>query len=151
MDYWTSRRVIETLRSHVNLAPIDSGWEQMVKFSLEEHPNVIAWVRNHNLGFAIPYVRGSEVHDYIPDFLVRLQEEGQEVGTLILEVKGGQDEWAEVKQAASRRWVAAVNEEGTYGCWEYAMVRDPTNAAEAVTQAARGLSGKVEAAPDPSP
>jgi type III restriction enzyme len=140
MDYWTSRKVIECRKSHLNLAPIDSGWEQIVKFALEEHVNVVAWARNYNLGFAIPYLRGSEVHDYIPDFLLRLQWEGREVGTMILEVKGGQDEWAPVKEAAARRWVAAVTEEGTYGRWEFAMVREPTNAAEAVTEAAQKLA-----------
>jgi len=142
MDYWTSRKVIETSKSHLNLAPIDSGWEQMVKFALEEHPNVIAWARNYNLGFAIPYLRDTtgEVHDYIPDFLVRLQSEGREVGTLILEVKGGQDEWKDVKASGARRWVKAVNEDGSYGQWSYCMVRDPFDAGDAVSKAANELA-----------
>ena len=112
----------------------------MVKFDLEEHENVIAWVRNQNLGFAIPYLRDSERHDYIPDFLVRLQFDGREVGTLILEVKGGQDDWAEVKKAAAKRWVRAINEDGGHGLWEYMMVRDPADAAKAIVDATELLA-----------
>lgn len=44
-----------------------------------------------------------------------------------------------MKEAAARRWVNAVNEDGTYGRWEYTMVTDPAKAEEAVTEAARKL------------
>ena len=35
----------------------------------------------------------------------------------------GRDELARVKAAAAARWVAAVNADGPYGRWEYAMAR----------------------------
>ncbi len=38
----------------------------------------------------------------VPDFLIRLQSEGKEVSTLILETKGYEEE---VKSAAAQRWV----------------------------------------------
>jgi type III restriction enzyme len=41
---------------------------------------------------------------------------------LIVETKGC-DELAEVKAAAAARWVAAVNADGRFGTWRYAMVR----------------------------
>jgi type III restriction enzyme len=41
---------------------------------------------------------------------------------LILETKGF-DELAEVKTQAAQRWVNAVNADGTYGVWRFAMAR----------------------------
>jgi hypothetical protein len=40
----------------------------------------------------------------------------------ILETKGF-DDLAEMKAAAARRWVAAVNADGQFGRWQYEMAR----------------------------
>jgi len=45
--------------------------------------------------------------------------------TLILEVKGRPDPLEQVKAQAAQRWVSAVNAEGSFGEWGYAIVRDP--------------------------
>ena len=42
---------------------------------------------------------------------------------LILETKG-HDEKEEVKTQAAERWVDAVNADGAYGEWRYAIVHD---------------------------
>ena len=91
-------------------------------------------------------LHGGEHHEYIPDFLVRLKHDGWEVGTLILETKG-YDELATVKEAAARRWVKAVNADGRYGLWWYAMVYDPTRTPAAVRDAARRLAAVVSKGP----
>ena len=39
---------------------------------MEAHPRIISYVKNHNLGLEIPYVRDGETHHYRPDFLARL-------------------------------------------------------------------------------
>ena len=52
------------------------------------------------------------MHDYVPDFIVRLKIEPVE--HLILETKG-YDPLEDVKRAAAERWVAAVNADGAYG------------------------------------
>jgi len=39
-----------------------------------------------------------------------------------LETKG-YDPLEEAKRAAAERWVAAVNADGTYGKWQYAVVK----------------------------
>lgn len=79
---------------------------------------VVAFAKNAGLGFAIPYLHNGQPHDYVPDFLVRLDD-----GThLILETKGF-DPLAEVKAAAAERWTSAVNADGTHGTWRYALVR----------------------------
>jgi len=62
-------------------------------------------------------------HDYIPDFIVRLNIENSE-RYLILETKG-YDELESVKSAAAARWVAAVNADGRFGKWSYAIARKP--------------------------
>jgi type III restriction enzyme len=69
-------------------------------------------------------------HDYYPDFLVRLADDPRY--TLIIEVKGRPDPLEQVKAAAARRWVAAVNAEGSFGRWGYTIVRDPKETHEAV-------------------
>jgi len=90
--------------------------------SSNTHPAVEAFVKNAGLSFAIPYLYNGQPHDYVPDFLIRL--EGQTGARLILETKG-YDPLAHVKAQATQRWVAAVNAEGQYGCWHYAVAYKP--------------------------
>lgn len=44
------------------------------------------------------------------------------MGYMILETKG-YDPLEDVKRAAAERWVAAVNADGTYGRWRYAVAK----------------------------
>lgn len=61
------------------------------------------------------------MHDYVPDFNVRLKSDP--IIHVILETKG-YDPLEEVKRAAAQRWVAAVNADGTYSQWRYALVEE---------------------------
>ena len=79
------------------------------------------------------------MHDFVPDYLVRLTKDGTELGTLILEVKGF-DERAEVKKAAAKRWCHAVNTDQKFGQWHFEMVRNPAEAGKAIDDAVRALS-----------
>lgn len=74
------------------------------------------------MALAIPYLHNGQPHDYVPDFIVRLK--GEPPRHLILETKGF-DELAEVKTQAAQRWVNAVNADGSYGQWRYAIARKP--------------------------
>ncbi|MBI4610054.1 MAG: DEAD/DEAH box helicase family protein [Candidatus Rokubacteria bacterium] len=140
VDFWTSKPVRETQRSHLNYVVMDTDrWEQSAAFYLDTDPHVVAFVKNFNLGFAIPYTHNGEAREYLPDFLARLQTNGTEVATLILETKG-YDPLSAVKEAAARRWVAAVNAEGSYGRWTYRLIKSPTDAPEAVRLAADELA-----------
>jgi hypothetical protein len=40
---------------------------------LEDMDEVACYVKNQNLGFAIPYTLGGEEHHYLPDFIVRIK------------------------------------------------------------------------------
>jgi type III restriction enzyme len=115
VDFWTSKSVRESERSHLSWVVMDTGrWEQTSAFYLDSDERVVAFVKNFNLGLAIPYSYNGEAKEYIPDFLVRLQEDGREVGTMILGTKG-YDSLADAKEAGARRWAAAVNTDGSHG------------------------------------
>lgn len=121
VDFWTSREVREVRKSHLNYVVADTKqWEQAAAYSLDKNTAVEAFVKNSGLGFAIPYLHNGQMHDYVPDFIVRLNSQPQQ--HLILETKG-YDPLEEIKQAAADRWVAAVNADGTYGRWRYVIAR----------------------------
>jgi type III restriction enzyme len=130
VDTWTSKDVRETTRSHVNYVVADTRqWEQAAAYILDTHPRVESFVKNAGLGFGIPYLHNGQMHDYVPDFLVRLKD--VEETTIILETKGF-DPLAEVKASAAARWVSAVNAEGSHGQWRYELARNVSSVGEKV-------------------
>jgi type III restriction enzyme len=133
VDFRTTKKVRDVVKSHLNYVVVDSKWETSAAYHLEQHPRVVAFVKNQGLGFSIPYLHGGGAHEYIPDFLVRL-DNGV---TLILEPKGGRDELAEVKAQAAERWVAAVNADGRHGEWRYAVCRDMNLVPKVIDEACR--------------
>ncbi|MFH1539743.1 MAG: type III restriction endonuclease subunit R, partial [bacterium] len=123
VDFWTSRDVREVVKSHLNYVVADTKqWEQSAAYAIDTHGGVVAFVKNAGLGFAIPYIYNGQPHDYVPDFIIRLKGELERY--LILETKGF-DPLTEIKQQAAERWVKAVNADGTYGQWTYAIAKKP--------------------------
>lgn len=119
VNFWTTKPVREVVYSHVNYVVADTWqWEQTAAYLIDTHPATAAFVKNAGLGFAVPYVHNGQPHDYLPDFIIRLKT--LEPNYLILETKG-YDPLRDVKRAAAERWVAAVNIDGKYGRWQYAM------------------------------
>ena len=119
VDFWTSREVREVVKSHLNYVVADTKqWEQSAAYFLDKNESVEAFVKNAGLGFAIPYLHNGQMHDYVPDFIVRLNADPPR--HLILETKG-YDPLEEVKRVAAERWVNAVNADGTFGQWLYAV------------------------------
>jgi type III restriction enzyme len=136
VDFWTTRDVREVVKSHLNYVVADTKrWEQSAAYLIDKHPAVHAFVKNAGLGFAIPYLHNGQMHDYMPDFLVRLNADVPRY--LILETKGF-DPVEEVKRAAAERWVAAVNADGTYGNWQYAIAKKPADIEGIMRRAASG-------------
>jgi type III restriction enzyme len=120
VDFWTTKPVRETAKSHLNYVVADTKqWEQAAAYYLEASDRVVAYVKDQGLGFAIPYLHDGEGHDYIPDFIVRLDNGVR----LVLETKG-HDPLEEVKAAAARRWCDAVNADGSFGEWRYAVAHE---------------------------
>ncbi|HEY6328687.1 MAG TPA: type III restriction endonuclease subunit R, partial [Blastocatellia bacterium] len=115
--------VREVEKSHLNYVVADTKrWEQSAAYYLDKSEHLRAFAKNAGLGFAIPYLHNGQMHDYMPDFIVRLNGNNS---YLILETKG-YDPLAEVKKAAAERWVSAVNADGTYGHWAYRVALKPT-------------------------
>jgi len=123
VDFWTSKDVREVQKSHVNFVVADTkSWEQSAAFHLDTSPYVRCFVKNAGLGLGIPYLHNGEQHEYVPDFLIRLEVDPERL--VILETKG-YDPHEEVKRAAALRWCRAVNGHGGFGHWTYRVVHHP--------------------------
>jgi type III restriction enzyme len=122
------------------VVPDTSAWEQQAAYYIDTHPMVDAFVKNAGLGFAIPYLYNDQMHDYMPDFIIRVKS--NPVVHLILETKG-YDPRAEIKQAAAQRWVAAVNAESSYGRWAYVMTRKPSEVPDLIKEAAEARTAST--------
>lgn len=128
----TERWETNSERSHINWVILDSDWEAEFCRVAESHPQVRAYVKNHNLGFEVPYRYGSETRKYRPDFIV-LVDDGhgnRPDGTpdllhLVIEIKGYRREDAKEKKSTMETyWVPGVNHLGTYGRWAFAEFCD---------------------------
>lgn len=112
---------------HINWVVLDSDWEGEFCRVAEAHPKVRAYVKNHGLGFEVPYRYGSETRKYLPDFIV-LVDDGKgpdDLLRLVVEIKGYRREDAkEKKSTMDTYWVPGVNHLGTYGRWAFAEFTD---------------------------
>ena len=123
----TSRYETDSRCCHVNWVILDSDWEAEFCRVAESHSRVKAYVKNHNLGLEVPYRYGSEAREYIPDFIVCIDDGhgGDDLLHLIVEIKGYRREDAKVKKATmDTYWVPGVNNHGHYGRWAFAEFRD---------------------------
>jgi type III restriction enzyme len=114
-------------KNHVNWVILDSQWEAELCRVVEGHPRVVAYTKNHNLGFEVPYRYGSEVRRYRPDFIV-LVDDGRgpnDLLRLVIETKGYRREDAKDKKLTMETyWVPGVNNLGTFGRWAFAELAD---------------------------
>ena len=117
--------------SHV-VADTDS-WEQKTAQALEQMDEVVAYVKNHNLDFTIPYTNHNGVsRQYVPDFIARIRkQEGDstdKVMNLILETSGKEREDKTQKvNTIKNMWIPAVNNYEEFGEWEFLELTDPWN------------------------
>jgi type III restriction enzyme len=114
-------------KSQVNWVVLDSDWESEFCRVAESHPKVRSYVKNHNLGFEVPYRYGSETRKYLPDFIV-LVDDGYGPSDplhLVVEIKGYRREDAKEKKSTMETyWVPGVNHLGTYGRCSFAEFTD---------------------------
>ena len=114
-------------KCHVNWVIYDSDWEAEFCRVVEGHPQVRAYVKNHNLGFEVPYRYGSEVRKYFPDFIVHVDDGhgDDDLLRLVVEIKGYRREDAKEKAATMATfWVPGVNQLGTHGRWSFAELTE---------------------------
>ena len=124
---WYSGKACEhTKRSHINMCVYDSRWEANESLELDRNPNVRAWVKNDHIGFEITYSFKGIIHKFRPDYLVRLTN-GK---TLVLEVKGQDDQQQQTKREFLAEWVRAVNGHCGFGTWTADVSRHPKDVLE---------------------
>ena len=123
MRPWHTKRPAEyATKSHINLAVYHLRWEMGAGQELERNKNVVSWVKNDHIGFGIKYLYNGVIHDYWPDFLIRLKNNV----TLVLEIKGIDDNQNKEKRRYLDEWVQVVNEDGNYGTWLWDVAFHPT-------------------------
>ena len=122
MRPWHTKKPAEyTTKSHINMAVYDSRWEMSTGHELERNKNVISWVRNDHIGFGIKYMYNGVLHDYWPDFLIRLKNGI----TLVLEIKGVDSDQNRTKRRYLGEWTNVVNKDGRYGTWAWDVAFHP--------------------------
>ena len=110
-------------KCHVNWCILDSDWEGAFCHTAEQNPHVLAYVKNHNLGFEVPYVYQGAEHMYRPDFIL-LVDDGHGSANplhLVVEIKGQRDEQDKTKkEAMDVYWIPGVNNLKSHGRWAFA-------------------------------
>ncbi len=134
VEFDTTRPVYATKadKCHIGYVVADTdSWEQKMAQTLEDMPEVIRYVKNHNLGFTIPYTLNGEEKNYIPDFLACL-DDGRgpnDLLNLIVEVTGEKKKDKAAKVATARTlWGPAINNHGGFGRWAFIEIDDPWDA-----------------------
>jgi type III restriction enzyme len=146
VDFDTRKATYQTepAKCHVSHVAMDSGWEAKMAAALEGMPEVRSYVKNQGLGFTIPYVWEGEQRQYIPDFIVRIDDRlgEHDLLNLIVEVTGERKQDKEAKAATARTfWVPAINNHGQYGRWAYIESTDPWDAEHLIRGHASGEGG----------
>jgi type III restriction enzyme len=149
VDFDTTRPVYVTRadKCHVSHVVADTeSWEQKMAESLEDMDEAIHYVKNHNLGFTIPYTLNGEERNYYPDFIVHV-DDGHGPGdllNLIIEVTGEKKKDKAAKVSTARTlWVPAVNNHGGFGRWAFVEIADPWDAQNLIRSALAQLTPAI--------
>ncbi|MEL6709369.1 MAG: DEAD/DEAH box helicase family protein [Pseudomonadota bacterium] len=124
VSFNTTKDVRETdpRKCHVNYVVSDSDWEAEFSRVAENHPKVISYVKNQGLGFTVPYKDGDTAREYVPDFIVQIDDGrgDDDPLNLIVEIKGMKNEQVKLKkETMTEKWVPGVNSLGAYGRWAF--------------------------------
>lgn len=128
IDFQTSKPTYRTdpYKCHISHVVADTNsWEQKMSQVLEGMAEVESYVKNHNLGFTIPYTIGGHQRNYYPDFIAKINNSGKEIN-LIIEVSGFRTDDKGIKVATAKNlWVPAINNYGEFGQWDFIEITDP--------------------------
>ena len=126
-------------KCHVSHVVLDSNWEaKMAQVLEDEMDEVISYVKNFQLGFNIPYTLDGEERNYLPDYIVRVDDgHGKDdLLNLIVEVTGERKKDKAAKVATARTlWIPAVNNHAAYGRWTFVEITDPWDAKNTIRAA----------------
>ncbi len=106
VDFETTLSTIApTTKSEVSHAACHSRLELVTAEALERDKRVLRWVRNFQLGWTIPYWRGSAWARYEPDFVAVLDNGVN----LIVECKGAWDDKAtQAAEYTEQHWIPSI-------------------------------------------
>ena len=119
--WYTRRKTYATRKTQINRCAYDSSWEESTAKKLDDNEKVKAWAKNDHLGFSIDYIYEGRLARYLPDFLIRLENDKM----LIVKVKGGESEQDRLKHKVLDEWVKAVNNVKIFGEWDYSISMNP--------------------------
>ena len=119
--WYTTKTCQPAQKSQISHVVADGAWEAHAANLLESSPLVQAYAKNDHLGFQVYYMWNGAKRRYIPDFLVRLAN-GK---TLVLEIKGVDDDQNRAKRSALDAWVKGVNQKGGFGTWAWDVAFEP--------------------------
>ena len=150
--WYTGKPCERAAKSHINFCVLDSTWEACEAFELDHNPHVRAWAKNDHLGFDIYYIFEGKTHIYRPDFIIKLDIEpeapqAEEASSfsgsyLVLETKGRDTQKDRIKREFLDEWVRAVNEDGGFGHWQWAVSRDPADVRGIIGDAVKKAASK---------
>ena len=141
VDFKTTRACHVTVKSHIDQVVLDNLlWESSAGFRLESSDAVQFYARNDHMGLTIPYEYMGIDHAYEPDFLVRLSNGV----TVVLEIKGFEDDQTKAKHTAANRWVEAVNNWGQLRRWAFHVCRNPQLLDKEMKYLARSESARTD-------
>ncbi len=120
--WYTTKPNLPTVKSQVSHVVGDSKWEGYAANVFESSGQVESYVKNDHLGFQVHYLWNGSRRRFLPDFLVRLSN-GK---TLVLEIKGVDDDQNRAKRSALAVWVEGVNQKGGFGIWDHAVAFEPS-------------------------
>jgi type III restriction enzyme len=156
VGFMTSKaELVETRadKCQINYVVYDEEWEAAFVQAVQDMPEVLAYAKNHNLGFEIPYVMDGAERKYRPDFIVRWNDgDPADPLNIVVEIKGFRGFDAQRKaDTAQRFWCQAVNNHGGFGRWAFLEIRDPHGVADTLRRfVARLLDERLEK-PAPQP
>ncbi|MCY3615920.1 MAG: DEAD/DEAH box helicase family protein [Bacteroidetes bacterium] len=130
--YKTDSRLVKTA---IRPAVCDSWWEVEMAEILDNHPEIIRWIRNDRLGWVVPYVHDGMPRSYEPDFVAAAPLGSGHELVLVLEVKGQETRLDRIKKHWTEKyWIPAVNNHPEFSknrTWTYLYVDDnPKRVAE---------------------
>ena len=93
--------------------------------SREKRVSILAYVKNQGMGFTVPYCSDGVPRQYVPDFIARVKDGGEEPVNLVVEIKGLRRQDAQDKADTMRSmWVPGVNALGDFGRWAFVEFKD---------------------------
>ncbi len=121
VDMFTAKTTLLTTnpnKCQVNYVVYDQDWEAAFAERLERIPQVLGYIKNHGLGFEVPYSFMGQEHRYRPDFLVHWDDGRADALQLVVEIKGRRTDQDQAKADTLRSlWLPAVNNARRFGRW----------------------------------